>query len=206
MEQERMGACTNCGKEFSKRAMRSHVATCFAPAKDGIKETIIQLLVAPPRGSDYWLYLDVKATVALTRIDEFLRNIWLECCGHLSCFLDNKKEVPKRRLVGDCFYENNVKLDYEYDFGSTTELTIKAVRRRQGVIGKRLVELLARNNPPVFKCYKCGKPAEVLCQYCMDDDFFFCIEHAEEHGCANPDEYLPVVNSPRMGVCGYTGD
>lgn len=34
---------------------------------------------------------------------------------------------------------------------------------------------------------------------------FFCETHAKRHECYNLDMLLPVVNSPRMGVCGYTG-
>jgi hypothetical protein len=40
-------------------------------------------------------------------------------------------------------------------------------------------------------------------------DTFFCKEHAQAHIAAEHDEdeagLMPVVNSPRMGVCGYTG-
>ena len=186
--------------------MRKHGAECFTPANDGTEETIIQLLVEPQWESDYWPYIEARSTATLKSLDQFLRDIWVELCDHLSCFLKKKARVRMRTLIGDYFTQNNLRLDYEYDFGSTTELKIKSVGRRQGRLGKRSIELSARNNPPVFKCLKCRKQAVVLCQYCMDDDSFFCKEHAEEHGCASPDEYLPVVNSPRMGMCGYTGD
>ena len=32
-----------------------------------------------------------------------------------------------------------------------------------------------------------------------------CDAHAAAHEHADEEVYLPVVNSPRMGVCGYTG-
>ena len=32
-----------------------------------------------------------------------------------------------------------------------------------------------------------------------------CDEHAETHDCGG-EYFLPVVKSPRVGVCGYTGD
>jgi hypothetical protein len=83
---------------------------------------------------------------------------------------------------------------------------IKAVGRRQGVIARNNIILLARNNPLPWKCSQCEKPAELLCQYCMNEEMFFCKEHAKKHRCASIDDYLPVVNSPRIGVCGYTGD
>ena len=60
---------------------------------------------------------------------------------------EHRGEVPKSRKIKDAFYKELV-LDYEYDFGSSTELTITVI-----------------------------------------------------------DEYasMPVVNSPRMGVCAYEG-
>jgi hypothetical protein len=206
MEQESMGTCKKCGQEFDKKAMRTHLSQCVPSPKAGAEETIIQLLVEAPGMPEYWLYVEGKASASLDPLDQFLRDIWVECCEHLSAFSEKRQEVPWRTKLGDYFSRTNRKIDYEYDFGSTTELTIKAVGRRQGALGRSAIELLARNNPLPWKCSKCGKPAEVLCQYCMEEDSFFCAEHAEEHGCASSDEYLPVVNSPRMGVCGYTGD
>ena len=34
---------------------------------------------------------------------------------------------------------------------------------------------------------------------------WFCAAHALNHGCRG-ELVLPVVNSPRVGVCAYTGD
>ena len=63
---------------------------------------------------------------------------------------------------------------------------------------------MARNDPYTFECEKCGKeaiwidasewPAVMYCDECADEYF-------------GDDGYLlPVVNSPRMGVCGYCGE
>lgn len=41
------------------------------------------------------------------------------------------------------------------------------------------------------------------------DSPFFCDLHAQQHAEERHDAedymFLPVVNSPRMGMCGYTG-
>jgi hypothetical protein len=98
------------------------------------------------------------------------------------------------------------KLKYEYDFGSTTALTGELVGKRQGSIGRIFVRLLARNEPLVWPCGECEAPATVVCPYCIDsDDGLFCDAHANVHEHADEEIYLPVVNSQRMGVCGYTG-
>ena len=63
------------------------------------------------------------------------------------------------------------------------------------------MKILARNNPYTFKCEECDQPATDLCMEC---DSIFCEPCLMEHECSE-EMALPVVNSPRMGVCGYTG-
>jgi hypothetical protein len=77
---------------------------------------------------------------------------------------------------------------------------------RQGYVDKhKKVHALARNNLPPFKCTWCSSSPEVICSICFD---FYCQKCRKNHGCqAQADEIiLPVVNSPRMGVCGDTGE
>jgi hypothetical protein len=95
---------------------------------------------------------------------------------------------------------------YEYDYGSTTELNLKVIglwdrRAKQGA-----VELLARNDAPQVACEKCGnQPATQICTECVyKDQGWLCENCAENHECGI-EMCLPVVNSPRAGVCGYTG-
>jgi len=67
------------------------------------------------------------------------------------------------------------------------------------------VRLLAGNDDPVWTCAVCQEPASELCAYCFyESDAFFCNAHSETHDCGE-EAILPVVNSPRMGVCAYTG-
>ncbi|GHV12564.1 hypothetical protein FACS189491_05810 [Spirochaetia bacterium] len=35
---------------------------------------------------EYWLLLDIALNATLEDFDDFLRQIWLECCGHMSGF------------------------------------------------------------------------------------------------------------------------
>lgn len=66
--------------------------------------------------------------------------------------------------------------------------------------------MLARNESLGLPCARCVELATSVCPFCLDDeDFLFCATHAAEHEHASEEVYLPVVNSPRMGVCGYTG-
>jgi hypothetical protein len=94
---------------------------------------------------------------------------------------------------------------YEYDYGSTTALRIELVGRRHAPARRDAVRLLARNDAPLWKCSTCGKPATSVCAYCFPtDQIFMCKTHTKRHGCEE-NIFMPVVNSPRMGVCAYVG-
>ena len=98
---------------------------------------------------------------------------------------------------------------YEYDFGSTTELTLKVISEREVAAKEKAIQILARNSLPPAPCDVCGNlPAILACTRCIyeDDGGYLCDECSKEHQCGeemlNP---LSSINSPRSGVCGYTG-
>jgi len=95
----------------------------------------------------------------------------------------------------------NDTFSHEYDFGSTTYLEGHVLAVREGYLGKNKLRIMARNNPYVFECDKCGKEAAGTCAECED---FVCDQCIESHECGE-EMLLAVVNSPRMGVCGYDG-
>jgi hypothetical protein len=100
------------------------------------------------------------------------------------------------------------KFRYEYDFGSTTELSLRVAGEREGVLVDEEddIHVLARNIPPEYKCVCCEKTAtKVAAGY----DYWGVVEHAYCDDCskkAKEDGWLPIVNSPRVGVCAYTGE
>ena len=98
---------------------------------------------------------------------------------------------------------------YEYDFGSTTELILSVISAGPQKRGGKAVSLLARNEPPVFLCKECkGKATELCVDECLykngPDGAALCTKCSESHEC-DQEMRLPIVNSPRMGVCGYGG-
>lgn len=211
---ESTGKCALCGASFSKRQMLRHLAQCAYP--DGRNVAAVIQVRVDAAGTPYWLDLDVNATAPLGELDEFLRDIWLDCCDHLSAFDVGRERysmAPMERSergmevrvskslppVGEVF-------SYEYDFGSTTYLRLKVVAHRQAPSRRGTVRLLARNDAPAWKCAECGQEATALCSICFyeEDDFFFCELHTESHECGD-ERSLPVLNSPRMGVCAYGG-
>lgn len=161
------------------------------------------------------MHLEVPATATLGDLDDFLRRTWLECCGHMSLFeiggVDYYSELvdglPGRRMnvqLGKVLAPG-LKFSHEYDFGTTTELALTVAAERQGPTHGKSIVVLARNDPPDIACDLCGRPATSVCVQCIyEGGGWLCDECAQEHPCGE-DMLLPVVNSPRVGMCGYTG-
>src|SRR5262249_42610658 len=139
-------------------------------------------------------------------LDQFLRDIWLECCDHLSAFDDDEVDMEDR--VGNII-SKGTKLSYDYDFGSTTHLIVKGVGEREGlIVNPGEVRLLARTDPPDIPCGRRRKsPATIIdMENAYDESGWLCARCAEKTGLSEEEMTLPVVNSPRTGVCGYTGN
>lgn len=220
------GVCELCAERTSKAAMNTHLARC-APRHDRPKSPpsdLFQLHVEAKGAPMFWLDAEVKGESPIRRLDDLLRRVWLECCGHMSVFetgglrysvsVDDefgptRNERSMSTRVSQILTSPRQRLSYEYDFGSTTTLTLRVINVRTGAIGRSAARLLARNEPPVWKCAACDVPATLVCPVCIgESNPFVCAGHAADHTCADGDEesFLPVVNSPRMGVCGYTGE
>ncbi len=50
------------------------------------KTRVFHLVVEGSRLPMYWMHLEVSAETTLATLDHFLRDTWLECCGHLNAF------------------------------------------------------------------------------------------------------------------------
>jgi hypothetical protein len=225
------GTCQLCGKALTRRGTPKHFAACI-PAHDvtsGPERRLVQLRVTAPGLPAYWLDVEMRADAKLDALDDFLRRIWLECCGHLSAFTigavkyfssgydlgftqtfgsAGRQTISERSMnvrIGDVLPAVGTRFEYEYDFGSTTALQLTLASERTGRIGRSAGHLLARNTAPVWPCAVCGRAATGVCSYCLHDmtSAFACASHKRMHGCGGTDGFVPVVNSPRMGVCGY---
>lgn len=122
----------------------------------------------------------------------------------MSVFELGRSEVAKRTRLGVAFPTKGIRFHYEYDMGTTTALEGRVVGFREGSLGRAGVRLLARNTAPEWGCSECVAAATVVCNAC-DDGPLLCDAHSARHPCAEEEGFLPVVNSPRMGMCGYTG-
>lgn len=235
MAKQTRGFCKYCGKEYTRTGMIKHLAACkekenlFALAKE--KTKYYELVLYGKYDKDYWLIIQVKENVTLKDLDQFIRNIWVECCGHLSAFEiygqryesipteDSFWGEPTKSM--NCklknIFEQGMQIEYEYDYGSTTELIICVQDYYNAPNQKEKIMILSRNNPPQFVCSICGKNTAAwinpegfydgtpfLCEECLEKLEEGDMESDEECDF-EPDFLLPVCNSPRMGVCGYEG-
>jgi hypothetical protein len=321
------GVCSFCKGEFEKAKMTQHLKYCKQRATEiatelestpALKKTrLFHILVEGRYNPQYWMHLEMSASDSLADLDDFLRAIWLECCGHLSEFTiggtsyssepedyfyfgedatDEETEIEEEELDVDellqtfppeylkmlpknflselkkfetiddlvsylketlnsipkrgvphsqeewdayreRYFQSQVleallemvedrsldvplekvlkvgqKFSYEYDFGSSTDLTLKVLSEREGAIQNQdededTIEILARNIEPVMLCKVCGKPAKfVVGGYFDVEENAFCSKKCVKKSGEDADMLLPVVNSPRVGVCGYTGE
>jgi hypothetical protein len=241
------GVCAYCKQTFAKAGMTRHLQSCVArraateaELKTGGKkvQSLYHIQVTCDYAEEMWLHLEMPGSATLLDLDHFLRDIWLECCGHLSSFDINGADYESDSMIekeslgpfgmalyGGLFHRrktysmSKTKLQavltedlvfgHTYDFGSSTELKLKVMAIRSGLPQpKEPVRLLARNLMPEIKCQQCGKkPATIIDQEAMydpDGKFLICKACARKRKLE--DMILPLVNSPRAGICGYTGD
>lgn len=222
------GRCALCGESFPKNVMTRYLARCLPahPARSRARPgRTFRLLVEGRYSPMFWLHLELSENATLCTLDSFLRGIWLECCDHLSAseiedvsyelntggvdamwqlFPMLGRSLPRQASMDVKLRDvlrPGLKFTYEYDFGSTMELALKVSAEQAGALSAKDVRVLARNFPPDIRCGLCDQPATDICIERAEETL--CAEHAAKHKHA--DMLMPVVNSPRMGVCSYTG-
>ncbi len=218
------GKCHLCGGTFDKSAMTRHLKACrkthgLPPPESGARKTrkakTFHLLVEGLYAPQYWMHLEVPTDATLADLDESLRDIWLECCGHMSGFQIGKQfyashavrelDAKSMNVRLEKVLEPRLKFTHEYDFGTTTYLKLKVMAEGEAEVRGKDVQVLARNDSPEYPCGSCGKPAKYVCQECAwEEKGLLCDQCAKEHECGE-EMLMPLANSPRAGVCAYTG-
>lgn len=224
MRTQSKGKCKYCGREYTISYMLRHLANC-QERKSSVNAELsntqgmyYELDIFGKHDKEYWLIIEVCADATLKDLDSFLRDIWLECCGHLSAFDINGtsydavppedyywgKPAKSMNYKLNSVLEKGMTLTYEYDFGSTTDLVINVRDYTVSSWRKEKVTILSRNNPPEILCDICHeKKAAVFCPE-FEYGAFLCDDCRKKHDFEE-DMLLAVCNSPRVGVCGYEG-
>jgi hypothetical protein len=203
------GQCKFCKRDFTKREIVDHLDVCPERKKDE-KIKNLRLRIVDSYIKDFWLIVEINNQAKLKDLDKLIRDVWVECCGHLSLFGNYGAEIGKGRIIMGTLSLGD-SLNYIYDFGSSTELTIEVLGCSNYQLNdKKNIELVARNYLPMSNCQKCGKQALWTCVACVEEEeemALVCDECAEKyHNEEKEGEehyLLPLANSPRCGVCGY---
>ncbi len=215
------GLCLYCGAEVTRTTAAAHLLDCpkrktAIKSKANKRGSVYQAKVYYLRAEatdwpEFWLDLEVRGDAQLQDLDDYLRAIWLECCGHMSAFTLGGWGTPqlaKEGFVGDVFRQR-AKIMHVYDFGTESWTTLKRISVRPGQPAPlRPISLMVRNQLPQVVCLECGAPAQWLCSECVVEEDrmgFLCARHRKTHPHDNYGAPLKVVNSPRLGLCGYTG-
>ena len=203
--------CYYCNKELTERTIKRHMKNCSEMKKrveeqnSTDKKQRNQFIIAIKskyEGNDYCIYLSIDGTLGLVHIDQFIRDIWVECCGHLSGFRIRGKFYQDHSMntrLNDIL-DIDEKFEYEYDFGSTTYLNLEVVDIIQVSSSFSQIEIIARNHDIKHECETCGKEAKFFnyendkwqCENCIDENNDMISE-------------IEYCNSPRDGICGYEG-
>ena len=199
MSDQQLGTCADCRRTFGKSAMSRHLAACAK--RPGGSDPMLHVAVESRFHPDHWMQLELQPQATFRALDAFFRQAWLECCGHMSEFRLGERKIGASSTIKLAqLLKPKDKLRYDYDFGSTTTLLLRAIATRPGTVSRHPIRLLALNEPVVYPCRDCGAPGRWIS--CWTNNIL-CDAHRPAKG--DQAECLPLVNSPRAGVCGYDG-
>ena len=92
------GTCNLCQETVFGNRIRRHLLRCIEgriglsrsrdPGRKDRRRTSLKTAYISIRSPEqpHWLELGVRCNTQLHELDQFLRSLWLECCGHLSHF------------------------------------------------------------------------------------------------------------------------
>lgn len=207
------GTCKVCHRNIASSRMGVHLKTHIS----NVGKRTHYLIRVGDRGA-FWMFLQVPGNYTLEEIDTFLRDEWLECCGHLSIFeidgtiydvspddeyVRNKSMNYKIRDV----LEEKMVFKHEYDFGTPTTLWLTVTAAGvPPLVSAKGITAIAVHDKVRFNCDICGGEATKVCCYCMySNDGMLCDNCLRKHKCVSDDgEYvLKLVQSPRVGECAF---
>ncbi len=200
--------CAICEREFTTSGLQRHLSSCIKKniVDEQEKNSLYYLKISDRYDDSYYLHILVSSSARLFHLDRFLRDIWLECCGHMSSFIAKRDEIDMGEPID--ILNHHKRLSYTYDYGSSTELVIE-FKKEIKATQDNLIQVIARNPEHHVKCHCCNKKsAKYICSECnYTDEFLLCEKcvgkHCDTYHDGDTYPILNFVNSPRVGVCGY---
>ena len=215
------GTCLLCKTGIGRIAMLRHTLACLKksdwPESD---EPSYIIRIEGFHSKLFWLLVLARHDAKLSDLDCLIRDVWVECCEHLSAFTIYGKRFSSYSDYDD-FNEDeesglSVPLDevigpdssftYEYDFGSTTKLKLSVVGISPVAPKSGPLCLIARNDRLVIPCFFCKEKGEYLVTNWPDNPYQIIICRnctKKKVNDLEPESVIVFPNSPRAGVCGY---
>ena len=180
--------CQHCDKKFGCRKIYEHYDECLAKLYKKKSGYLISMHSHGITGDLYHIYVIAGTKCKFLDIDKFLKDIWCECCGHMSEYHISKKTSLNKYGENDIFI-------YEYDMGDTTTVYIEIKKILEGKSNNNKIKLVHQNEKPKILCIKCKINAKY---YYMGDPL--CKKHSD---VSEEEPLAKISNSPRSGFCGY---
>lgn len=178
------GRCYYCNKELTERTIKRHMKNCsemkqaiedkMRDAKT-VRDQFIISIKDKYKPGVYCLYVSLDANLQLQHLDKLIRDIWVECCEHLSTFYIDKEMYHDN---SDGQYEMNFylkdllevgkKFEYQYDFTSATHLVLEVVDMIKVSSEFSQMEIIARNNEEDKEDR--NSPRDGVCEYVVSKD------------------------------------
>ena len=153
------GKCLTCDETCSTTNASKHLLKCIASAPLSSAAGFLVRVAGAGNLNFYWMYLAVPEDTSLGKLDQFLRDTWLECCGHLSEFMiggrhymshtESGNPSPSMRTKVSKLFSPGLEFEHVYDMGSSTELDLKVIKELPACT-KKEITLLMRNDFPPF--------------------------------------------------------
>ncbi len=190
------GKCYYCNNIYTKSGMTRHLNSCAAKREIigksltgdlSLDQGYFALKIQDDDREDYWMQILIRADATLKTLDDFLRGIWMECCGHTSCFdigwytfeSGIADEASQEMDEFDRIFGMDIRLSrlfspdseaaYTYDYKTSSRLSLKVMEYVEAATGLGVVEIMARNLPPVDGAP--NSPRAGICAYAGDDRF-----------------------------------
>ncbi|EFA77942.1 hypothetical protein PPL_08587 [Heterostelium album PN500] len=200
--------CQKCPQIKQKLNVKGGTAT----------EAFVAIVFGDRVATEYWMNVLIPCDTPVYEVEEFLKDIWLECCGHMTTweglkngvgeFKDiyggNEEPDEKDVAISECVDLGGT-VSMDYDMGTTTTVNLMFYEKINVKMDDPGIRVLIRNTINKPNCKECKKPNHPVHYTCDDCDYS---KMCEECGDGEHEEHskTTISNSPRSGSCGYSYD
>jgi hypothetical protein len=198
------GTCYLCKEIIKGTTIEEHLLTCIT-MRTWPERSDPALLIRLTGRSErkYWMMVLAGQEATLSELDDLIRTVWMDGDEHLSGFRIGYVDVSSDGVDGNM----NISIrdilvpgdtcTYTYDYGSSTEVTITALRHIPVFPEGQAIRILARNRGTTRRCGTCGDAADYHSEdrpyhyYCTR-----CVDTAPKGA-----DTIHLSNAPRDGGC-----